>query len=192
MEATRYRLRFITGVELTAATYGSGTYGSGTYGEQASDAVSALRYLLVPFPGGVLSDPSWVYRQGDTKPSLRAAIVADDGFLDFSGLDFAHLVLTNTDGATDMTPLMYELTVTAIDGQNWLTRNWLPEDLVVAGTFRAAAVLQYLSGRRLTVPAHDGHQFTVTPNSALELPAVPPARWDQARWSYAHWSEAPS
>ena len=188
MHAARYRLRFTTGVALTSATYGSGTYGAGTYGEQASDPLSSLRYYLVPWPGGYLPDPSWVYRVGDTDPDFRVQILADNERLDLTGIAYALLVLTNTDGSTNPVPWIYDLTVTTLDSQDWLTRAWLPTDLAKSGTYRAAVVIVYDSGRRLTVPVDDRHNFVINPNPSIPEPDTPIFRWGTARWSYAYWS----
>lgn len=189
MQATRYRLRFITGVSLTARTYGSGTYGDGTYGEQASDPLESLTYTMIPWPGGYLPDPAWIFRQGDVTPRFRVQVRSDDELLDLDGLDFAYLVLTNTDGASNTTPWLFELDVATIDGLDWLVRSWLPTDLAIPGTFRAAVVLQYDSGRRLTIPSDNRYQFVINPNTVLP-PAVimPDFVWDGARWNYAYWS----
>jgi hypothetical protein len=188
VQAPRYRLRFITGVSLTSATYGSGTYGTGTYGEQASDPLASLRYILVPWPGGYLPDPAWIYRQGDVTPQFRAQVLSDEGPLDFTGLDFGYLVLTNTDGSSSTTPIMFPLTVATIGGVVFLTRTWLPNDLMTPGTFRAGVVLQYSSGRRLTIPTDDRYQFVVNPNSTIPSPPGPGYVWDGSRWNYAYWS----
>ena len=193
MQAARYRLRFITGVALTSRTYGAGTYGDGTYGEQASDALSELLYYLVPWPGGYLPDPAWIYRQGDTLPTFKAVVMSTDGPLELVGVALAYLVLTNTDGGSISDPLMYELTVTPTSGIDWLTRDWHVNDLSVPGTYRAGVVLTFDSGRRLTVPIDDRLHFVINPNTIIPPdPTLPPdARWDDARWDLSRFEEAP-
>jgi hypothetical protein len=165
MHAPRYRLRFITGVTLSAATYGSGTYGSGTYGEQASDPLSSLLYYLVPWPGGYLADPSWIYRQGDIHPQFKAVVRSIEDTLDLTSLARADLVLTNTDGGADLTPWLFPLTVALIDGISWLVRDWAPGDLDTPGTYRTGVVLTFNSGRRMTVPTDDRLNFQITPTA---------------------------
>jgi len=167
MQAPRYRLRFITGVALTSRTYGSGTYGAGTYGEQASDPLASLVYYLVPWPGGYLSDPAWIYREGDVLPQFKAAVRSNEGLLDLTGLSTAKLVLTNTDGGVAATPLQYALTVAPSGGVSWLVRNWAVGDLAEPGTYRAGLVLTYNSGRRLSIPIDDRMNFVINPNSTV-------------------------
>jgi hypothetical protein len=185
MEALRHRLRFATGVNLTQRTYGTGAYGDGTLGEQASDPLTAARYLVIPWPSGFLSDPSWLYRQGDVTPPFKISVQADDGPLDYTGLAKAYLVLTNTDGASPTTPRQYQLSVQRISGADWLIRNWLYDDLILPGTYRSALVLTYNSGRRLTIPGDDRHNFVITPNSAINVTP----QWGGAHWDSAIWSE---
>ena len=185
MQAVRYRLRFITGVALTSRTYGAATYSDGTYGETASDALSALVYVLVPWPAGHLPDPAWMYRQGDTTPQFKAYIASTLGPLDLDGVATAQLSLTNTDGGS--IPLSFDLTVTPSGGIDWLVRNWLPHDLAVPGTYRAAVVLTYTSTRRLTVQVDDRIHFVINPNTIIP----PPGEWDGSRWDEALWEDPP-
>jgi len=161
VKATRYRLRFVTGVALTGATYGSGTYGEGTYGMQASDPLASLRYYLVPWPGGYLTDPSWIYRQGDVLPRFSALVCSDEGPLDDAGLTTAVLVLSDTEAISRSFPLSVE----SADGDDRLVRDWQPGDLDTPGVYRAAAVITYSSGRRLTIPIDDRMQFVVNPSN---------------------------
>ena len=185
MQAVRHRLRFVTGVSLTARTYGSGLYGDGTYGEQASDPLTAAVYIMVPWPGGYLSDPSWLYREGDVFPPFQVSIEADDAPLDLTGIASAMLVFTSFDGATVSNPVrQLPLTVVTEGGRQWLQRRWDTYDLTPAGTFRVAVVITYASGRRLTVPTDDRHVFVITPNTAFRLGS----RWDSARWDESRWT----
>ena len=184
MEATRYRLRFVTGVNLTSATYGSGQYGSQTYGTVATDPVASLRYRLIPWPGGYLAEPAWKYRQGDTSPPFKATVLGGEGPLALVGVAAAKLVLTPLD--RNAAHRQFDLTVTgpSASGSYWLGRQWASSDLSVPGTYRAGVVITYTSGRRLSIPIDDRQVFVITPNSAI--PAV--ARWDGARWDEALWS----
>ena len=165
MTAPRYRLRFTTGVTLTAATYGGGTYGSGTYGQQATDPLSSLVYYLVPWPGGYLTDPSWIYRQGDVSPQFKASVRSHEGPLDLTGLGSAQLVLCKGPAPEDT--WIYDLSVLADGGIDWLVRAWQPHDLNTPGNYRAGVVLTYGSGRRLSIPADDRLQFVVNPNTLI-------------------------
>jgi hypothetical protein len=162
MRAARYRLKFFTGATLTASTYGGGKYGDTTYGMQASDSLTTAHHRLVPWPGGALTIPSWIYRRGDTEPDWEAMIVADDGAVSYNGLYYAWLVLTNQDDPSIYTTFSVWV-VTESNGDQHLHRTWNPGDLDFAGNFRAAVVLLYQTGRRLTVPADDRHQFILTP-----------------------------
>jgi len=188
MQAPRYRLRFVTGVALSSRTYGSGTYGEGTYGEQASDPLSALLYYVVPWPGGYLSDPAWIYRQNDVMPSFKVSVRSHAGPLDLTGLATAYLELTNTDGLTTAEPWMFILDVATEDGLDWLVRDWAPTDLSNPGTYRAGIVITYESGRRLSVPIDDRLHFVVNPNTIIPEGDPQDFRWDDARWDYARWS----
>jgi hypothetical protein len=189
VHATRYRLRFIAGVSLSSATYGSGQYGSQTYGTVASDPLASLRYRLVPWPAGYLPDPAWEYRQGDTRPSFKAVILGDEGSLQLVGVVQAKLVLTPMDRDPDP-PRTYDLTVSGptASGSYWLNRNWLAADLVTAGAYRAGVVITYSSGRRLSIPVDDRQVFVIAPNSAVA--GSTGARWDEpgARWDESTWA----
>jgi hypothetical protein len=158
MQATRFRLRFVTGVTLSARTYGAGTYGDGTYGEQASDPLASIRYTLIPLPAGYPTVPSWLYRSGDSGGTFQALVMSDSGPLDLSAIDNAQLVLTPIDGQTgNLTFLL------GLPDVGTVERTWLPGDLSDAGTYRAVVVFTFTSGRRLTVPGDDNLRFVVTP-----------------------------
>jgi hypothetical protein len=184
VKATRYRLRFVTGVALTSATYGSGNYGSQTYGTVASDPVPSLRYRLVPWPGGYLTDPAWEYRQGDTRPAFKATLLSQEGPLALVGVAQATLVLTPMDGQEEVRT--YALTVTgpSSSGAYWLGRNWETGDIDPAGVYRAGVVITYASGRRLTVPIDDRQVFVIAPNEVVPGRA----RWDGTRWDEGNWT----
>ena len=158
MQATRYRLRFITGVSLTSSTYGSGTYGSGTYGEQASDPLNSLHYVLIPLPAGYLTSPSWIYAPGDTGSVFRAQVISDNGPLDLEAVADAQLVLTPLDGRA-LSPFVYH--VDQLD-DGIIERTWQVGDLI-AGIYRAAVVFIFDSGRQLSVPTADDLELIVTP-----------------------------
>jgi hypothetical protein len=161
MRAARYRLRFFTGATLTQATYGGGTYGGATYGMQASDALTTAHHRLMPWPGGSPTSPSWLYRRGDTEPVWEAQIIADEGVVNYTGLDRAVLVLTPVDKPGD--DRTFDCTVvTATNGDQRLHREWNAGDLDPHGVFRVAVVLIYSSNRRMTVPAEDLHTLVVT------------------------------
>jgi hypothetical protein len=165
MRAARYRLRFFTGATLTSATYGGGLYGDDTYGMQASDSLTTAHHRLVPWPGGAPMAPSWRYRQHDTQPALEAQIIADDGVVNYTGLDRAVLVLTPVDDPLTFKGLDMSV-VTAPNGDQRLHRDWEPNDLDRPGVFRVVVALIYSSNRRLSVPGDDEHFLIVTPDGS--------------------------
>lgn len=165
MRAARYRLRFFTGATLTASTYGGGKYGDGTWGMQKSDALTTAHHRLVPWPAGALTFPSWRYRQHDTQPVLEAQIIADDGVVDYTGLDRAVLLLAPVDDPGGYRT--YDMTVvTATNGDQRLRRTWAAGDLSKPGNFRVGVVLLYASNRRMSVPVDDRHMLIVTPDGS--------------------------
>ncbi|MET0579824.1 MAG: hypothetical protein ABW122_14295 [Ilumatobacteraceae bacterium] len=162
MRATRLRLRFVTGVSVPAATYGSGTYGSQTYGQSATDPLSSYRYRIVPLPAGRPTVPSWIYRQSDTWADFEALILADAGPLDLTAVGAATLVLDPIDGRDPGTDALgFPLTVASPATTGVVGRSWQPGDLAGAGTYRATIVLTFLSGRQLTLPGDDATRFVV-------------------------------
>jgi hypothetical protein len=181
MRAARYRLRFFTGATLTSATYGGGLYGDDTYGMEASDSLTTAHHRLVPWPAGSPTGPSWRYRQNDTEPQLEAQIIADDGVVNYTGLDRAVLVLTPVDNPT-MSRTYDMAVITAPNGDQRLRRTWVAGDLSQPGAFRVAVVLIYSSNRRLTVPTNDQHTMIVTPDGTST------DTWDAAYWDAAEWS----
>lgn len=160
MQAPRLRLRFVTGVNLTARTYGSGTYGEGTYGESASDPLAAIRYWLIPLPAGYPTGPAWLYRILDSGSSFQAQAMSDAGPLDLAAVDVARLVLTPIDGRGVAAQLVFVLDLAE---RGVVERIWQPNDLAGAGTYRATVVFTFASGRQLTVPGDDNLRFVVTP-----------------------------
>lgn len=175
MRPARYQLRFVTGVAISAATYGSGHYGDLTYGQEATDPISSLRYRLVPWPAGYLADPAWIYRAGDSYPSFKATVIGDDGPLNLAAAESAVLVLTPVDGGA---PRQYELTISP---PHWLARDWEPGDLNIPGAYRAGVVLTFSSTRRLSLPVDDRETFVITGDPAAAL-------WDGARWDIDNWT----
>jgi hypothetical protein len=166
MQATRLRLRFVTGISVSGATYGSGNYGTQTYGQSATDPLAAYRYLVVPLPAGSPTNPSWLYRQHDSWPDFRARIVGDASTdlapLDLAPVAQATLDLAPIDGQVLTSPLSFPLTVTAPATSGQLGRVWAANDLIEAGVYRALIVLTFTSGRRLTLPGDDNLRFVVT------------------------------
>jgi len=160
MQAPRLRLRFVTGVNLTARTYGSGTYGEGTYGESATDPLAAIRYWLIPLPAGFPTSPSWLYRVDDSGGTFQAQVMSDAGPLDLAAVDLARLVLTPIDGRDLTAQLAFGLD---LQDSGIVERIWQPGDLAGAGTYRATVIFTFASGRQLTVPGDDGLRFVVTP-----------------------------
>jgi hypothetical protein len=162
MQATRLRLRFVSGVSVTASTYGSGNYGGAqTYGQSATDPLAAYRYLIVPLPAGSPTDPSWLYRGRDSWPDFNARILYGDGALDLTGVDTAALLLAPADGRTTPVRLSFGLTMPDRPG-GYVRRVWAAGDLIDAGVYRALVMLTFLSGRRLTLPGNDNVRFVVT------------------------------
>lgn len=159
MRAARYRLRYRAGVTLPAVQYGGGEYGSLTYGQQATDPIAEAGYSAMPWPGGFLSSPGWLYRQGDTHPPFEALVLGGNGIpLDFTS-SLVSLVLTPYGNGS---PVYYEygLVLGASDG--FVIREWEDGDLDHFGVYRAVIVTRYDSGRRLTIPAADHLLFVVT------------------------------
>jgi hypothetical protein len=174
----------VTGVNLTSATYGSGQYGSQTYGTVASDPVASLRYRLVPWPAGYLTDPAWQYRQGDTRPQFKAAVLGSEGPLQLVGVSSAVLALSRMSEHSEparLYPLTVEGPTTA--GNYWLSRTWQPGDLASAGVYRAGVAITYSSGRRLSVPIDDRQVFVITENRSTARWSDPTARWGTSEWS---------
>jgi hypothetical protein len=160
MQATRLRLRFVSGVSLSAATYGSGTYGSQTYGQSATDPLAAYRYLVVPLPAGSPTNPSWLYRQRDSWPDFKARLLYGEGALDLTPVATAKLLLAPIDGRA---PVVYLFDLTMPDRVGgYVRRVWAATDLVDAGVYRALIMLTFASGRRLTLPGNDSLRFVVT------------------------------
>lgn len=163
MRASRYRLRFSTGATLSSSVYGGGAYGDDTYGTVASDSLTTAHHRLVPWPAGALTDPSWRYRQHDTKPDWSAQIIADDGVIDYTGLFTAYLILTPANDPTAAGLIGWDVqVVTAPNGDQRLVKQWDVGDLDPPGVYRAVVVLVYNSTRRLSVPADDRHTFIIT------------------------------
>ena len=164
MRATRLRLRFVPGVSVSAATYGSGNYGTQTYGQSATDPLAAFSYRVVPLPTGAPAAPAWIYRQGDVStqpgpsgpwPTWRAQLFGQDVPLDLTPIDTATLVLTPHDGRD----LVEERFSMALDVQSAtlgiVTGTWVVGHLPEPGTYRVAIVLRFDSARRLTIPGDD-------------------------------------
>jgi hypothetical protein len=142
-------------VSISGSTYGSGTYGSGTYGQEASDpGGSQLR--PVPWPGGGASQPAWQYVQGDSSPPFRCQIQQAGVPLPLNAVAAAFLVLNPIDSRDVFAASrFYPLTVESSD-EGRLRRDWRHGDLLNAtGLYRLAVVLQFLSGRLLTLPFGD-------------------------------------
>ena len=165
MQATRLRLRFVSGVSFPAATYGSGNYGTQTYGQSATDPLSAYRYFVVPLPAGAPTNPSWLYRQRDSWPDFRARILYGEGPLDLSAVAAATLVLTPIDGRATPPWMSFNLTMPDRAG-GYLARVWAPTDLIEPGVYRALIMLTFTSTRRFTLPGNDNLRFVVTPGLA--------------------------
>jgi hypothetical protein len=167
MLAQRYRLRFVTGISFSAATYGSSTYGGPiTYGQRASDPVTGYRYRVVPLPAGSPTQPSWVRRDGDISPAFEAQIFDEIGPVDLSAVASATLVLT-TNGVD---PVQLPLEVVAPTEDGIVSHSWNGDDVVPVGTYRTTFVLTMTSGRRLSLPSDDNLSFVVTPAFDLSAP----------------------
>lgn len=181
MRAQRYRLRFVPGVSLSPATYGSSTYGGAiTYGQRASDPLVAYRYRIVPLPGGWPTQPAWVRREFDLNPPMRAQILADQGPpLNLSTVAEGWFVLT----ALDERQFCYEMPLSVEDAAKGIvTHQWIVgarygsstfggditygqhDDLgaeIPTGIYRVVIVLFMTSGRRMSVPGDDNVQLVV-------------------------------
>jgi hypothetical protein len=157
MRAAGYRLNPTSGVNLPAATYGSGNFGTQTYGQAATDPVAALRYVAV-FDGGYPVSPGVRIQAGDQQPTITAVLVADDGgVLDLTAVSGATLTLDLIDGR-DPTNRQITLTATTIDTVNRVLKFAIGPPLaplVAVGVYRAVVRVTYNSGRRLSAPA--GH-----------------------------------
>lgn len=159
MEATRLRLRFTTGVNLPAATYGSGLYGTQTYGQQATDPLASRFYAAMPWPGGTPNAPSWMYRQNDMLPAFGCQVRSIEGPMDLTAVADAVLVLSPFNPDLSVYGVFPLTLGSALTGR--LSRTWLEGDLADPGTYRATVVLRFTSGRRLTVPFDDRHTFVI-------------------------------
>jgi hypothetical protein len=160
-------LRFRQGAAAPDGSYGSATrtYGEAgwTYGQSVQDPIET-RYELTAYPGWGPRTGDWEYRQWDTTPPMEMALLAPGGVpINYAIIDEAELVLTMVGyagltgrGAGRYAP-KFPLTVAA----DRLVRTWDPHDLVAVGRYRASVNLTFLSGRTLTVPAHDDASFIV-------------------------------
>jgi hypothetical protein len=158
---TSYRLRPISGIALTGGTYGSGTYGSGTYGQTATDP-AGNNFRPIPWPDGSARIPSWEYVEGDARGPFQCQIQEGGLPLDLSTVARAFLTLVPNDGRGALTARRYYRLLVEIAAQGRLIRNWRRGDLVGAvGTYRPAIILQFLSGRLLTLPFGDQYTFYV-------------------------------
>jgi hypothetical protein len=167
VQATRYKLRFLAGASTTAATYGGGGYGDLSYGQRASDPLEGIMYMPIPLDAGYPTQPSWLYRRGDTEPAFRAQIRADEIYvLNLTGVARARLVLGRVDGSERerrLYPLAFEDRVKGI-----VRRDWVEGDLSgERGTFNVGIVLDYNSGRRLSIPHDSRHVFVITAQDVL-------------------------
>jgi hypothetical protein len=161
MRAQRYRLRFVTGVSLSAATYGSSTFGGPiTYGQRASDPIASYRYRVVPLPAGYPTMPAWIYRHGDINPPMRAQIIADEGPLDLTPVATALAVLTPID-ERDVPPYTLSMTVEAPPTNGRLVHTWTGDEHLPVGNYRAVILMSLSSGRRFVVPANDRLRLNV-------------------------------
>jgi hypothetical protein len=160
VQAARYRLRFTVDVSLPGAEYGSSDYGQMTYGQSVTDPVSASRYVALPWPGGYLSSPAWIYRRWDTRPDFEAMVIDPEGNpLDFTST-LISLVLSPYDVEDDT---WHEFGMNEIAPPGRVRRKWAENDLNFCGLYRAVlAFYYYPSGRRLTVPFDDRCTFYVT------------------------------
>lgn len=164
MRAQRYRLRFVSGVSFTAATYGSSTFGGPiTYGQRGTDPVNDYRYRIVPLPAGYIAQPAWVRRAGDATPPFEAVITAGDVPLDLSSVSTARLVLTTADGRDPASFYLLDLDVATPTTRGVVVHDWSTTDDVPAGTYRVLVVLVTQSGRRLSLPTNDDLQLEVAP-----------------------------
>ena len=185
MRAERYRLRFFSGATLTQMTYGSGTYGDGTYGMQKSDALTTVHHRLIPLPAGTPTVPSWRYRQNDTQPDWEAQIVADDGVVDFAGVDHSLLIMTPVN-TPNLGTWVVELDIDVWSGGGqYLSHQWKKGELGEPGMFRVGVVIVYDTGRQLSVPTNDTHVLVVTPNGEAPVPLA--SKWDAGRWDLSQW-----
>jgi hypothetical protein len=158
VRATRYRLRFTTGVNIPGATYGSGQYGTQTYGQQATDPLASRFYTAMPWPAGSPTTPAWMYRQGDTLPDFDCQLRSIEGPMDLTAVVDAVLVLTPFDGSLRV---VFPLTKSAPAVAGRLHRVWADTDLATPGSYRATVVVVFSSTRRLTVPFDDRDLFVI-------------------------------
>jgi hypothetical protein len=179
MRATRLRLRFVPGVSVTAATYGSSTFGGLiTYGQRATDTLAAYRYRVVPLPGGFPTRPAWIFRHGDLTPPLRMQLLSDDAPFDLTPVigtlygDYTYDYRTYGGGNATLvlTPeaawpsVVLHLEIDGPANQGVLTHIWDPtvDPDLPPGVYRALVYLNFYSGRRLTLPTDDDLQLVVT------------------------------
>jgi hypothetical protein len=166
VRASRLRLRFVPGVTLTAATYGSSTYGGPiTYGQRATDPVPLFRYRVVPLPAGAPTMPAWIYRQGDRNPPLRAQVLGDDSApLNLSAVVNAQAVLTPYDERT-LVPYNLPMTIVGAATNGTLSHAWVPTDRLDPGNYRVTILMMMQSTRRFVLPGDDQLRLVVVPVS---------------------------
>jgi len=165
------RLRLVQNVTAAGANYGTGNYGDadGIYGERATDPANLLNYVAVPTTGGLGSTPyALELSVGDAFPTDPGfQIIAFGGpfedqegtILDLSTVSTAVLRATKM-SAGPAADLEQTLTIDAVN--DILTRTMTTADFAVAGIYRAAFVIDFTSGRRMTIPAHAQFQIKVT------------------------------
>jgi hypothetical protein len=152
--AVGYRIKWLLGVSVTGATYGSGQYGTGIYGTRASDDLGSQAYRIVPIipTGGAssMNDPELTIVRGDQLPTVTVQIIGDDDRgLNLTGTQvYFHWRALETDRADASSG-----GCTIIDGPNGVVNfDWQAGDAGLAGEYLAEFEVVYPSGRRLTVP----------------------------------------
>jgi hypothetical protein len=165
-----HRLRLVQNVTAAGAEYGTGNFGDadGIYGERATDPANLLNYVTVPLAGGLGSTSVLELHVGDRFPvDLDFQIIAFGGpfedqegaILDLSTVSTAVLRATKQSVGTAAD---VELSMTIDAGTDVLTRAMTVTDFTIAGSYRAAIVCDFTSGRRMTVPASEQFAIKVT------------------------------
>ena len=167
------RLRIIRLIPQSSAFYGSDNYGGNTYGQRATDAADLQRYEIVPLGVSASETPLIYVRVGDSIP-FRFKIVAYQSeyesaersgtLLDLSGVTAAHLRLLESSAprnALYAEGITVPLTIDAVNdvlSATFANRTQLRTN----STWRAVCVLDFVSGRKLTLPPNDSLQIVLT------------------------------
>jgi len=157
--AQRLYVKFLRGgVDAASGNYGSGTFGDTelTYGQEATDpTLTGTNYRLLPLAGSRPRKPAWQYRVGDTLLRWQAMIVDPvdpSSRMSLVPVTQAALIIELMDPAR---AYWYRGFALDLGVDDVLTRVWGVGDLPVPGLFRATVVMDFDTGRRMSVETDD-------------------------------------